>query len=67
MISSRKYFYERYKGAIAFVIAIVALMVFFAFLVKVIDTGDNLLIVSYVTLFLITFAVYLFIVLYKFT
>jgi hypothetical protein len=67
MISSRKYFYERYKGAIAFVIAIVALMVFFAFLVKVIDTGDDLLIVSYVTLFLITFAVYLFIVLYKFT
>jgi hypothetical protein len=67
MISSRKYFYERYKGAIAFVIAIIALMVFFAFLIKVIDTGNTLLMVSYVTLFLITFAVYLFIVLYKFT
>lgn len=67
MIDSRKYFYERNKGAIAFVIAIVALVAFFAFLFKVIDTGNALLTVSYIMLFLIAFAVYLFIVLDKLT
>ena len=67
MKSSFNYFTEKYKCAIAFVIAIVALVVFFVFLIKVIDTGNTLLMVSYVVLFLITFAVYLFIILYKFT
>ena len=67
MIDSRKYFYEKHKCAIAFVIAIVALVVFFAFLFKVIDTRNALLTVSYIMLFLIMFAVYLFIVLNKLT
>lgn len=67
MIDSRKYFYERYKGAIALMIAIVALVVFFVFLFKVIDTGNALLSVSYIMLFLIAFAVYLYIILYKLT
>ena len=67
MKSSFSYFTEKYKGTIAFVIAIVALVAFFAFLFKVIDTGNALLTVSYITLFLIAFAVYLFIILTKFT
>ena len=67
MKSSFNYFTEKYKGTIAFVIAIVALVAFFAFLFKVIDTRNALLTVSYIMLFLIMFAVYLFIVLNKLT
>ena len=67
MKSSFNYFTGKYKCAIALSIAVVALVVFFAFLVKVVDTGDALLTASYVMLFLIAFAVYLFIILDKLT